>query len=294
MATLVLAGATGRTIYPALLGTVIEGGYTRCARDLPTLDLGPTVIELDSPYNALPIGVGRSLSRRVAAAEAVQLIGAFSDPELLFAASPNFKRYAEDDGHFHGAYGVRIGRQVWSAYRKLTEDPDTRQAVVTLWDSDRDNEKGKRDYPCTLSLVFSRGPKRFLELDVTMRSNDVWRGFPYDIFQFTQLQLTMARALGWEPGTYRHHVMSLHLYLDDINDAKRVHTRFVAGYPPEFVEELPTGFGIGPQDISESMQVASKVAYDHHYRTTAALSDSEAWYWHVLRGQKPELRYVEA
>lgn len=291
MATVMFTAPTGRLAYPSILAAVIAGGYARKARNLPTIDLGPTLIELDSPYNALPVGVGRNLSRRVAAAEAVQLIGAFSDPKLLFAASPNFQRYAEDDGHFHGAYGVRIGEQLACAYDKLRDDPDTRQAVIILWDPKLDNDGGHRDYPCTLTLVFSRGSKGFLELDVTMRSNDVWRGFPYDIFQFTQLQLTLARALGWEPGTYRHHALSFHLYLDDLDAAKLVVARAEQQWP-EFTEELPTGFGNKAWNLGDAMATAAVIPYGDNINERRLLTPSEAWYWHVLRGHKPELTHV--
>ena len=48
-----------------------------------------------------------------------------------------------------------------------------------------------------------------------MRSNDVWWGLPYDVFQFTQLQLTLARLLDVAPGEYTHMVGSLHAYERD-------------------------------------------------------------------------------
>lgn len=45
-----------------------------------------------------------------------------------------------------------------------------------------------------------------------MRSNDVWLGAAYDFFQFTRVQIAMASVLGIVPGTYSHHVGSLHIY----------------------------------------------------------------------------------
>ena len=45
-----------------------------------------------------------------------------------------------------------------------------------------------------------------------MRSNDVWMGFPYDVFQFTCMQILMSMELGVEIGTYTHIAGSLHLY----------------------------------------------------------------------------------
>ena len=45
-----------------------------------------------------------------------------------------------------------------------------------------------------------------------MRSNDLWMGFPYDVFQFTNMQVLMSMELGVELGTYTHISGSLHLY----------------------------------------------------------------------------------
>ena len=48
-----------------------------------------------------------------------------------------------------------------------------------------------------------------------MRSNDLWMGFPYDVFQFTCLQTLLAMELDVELGTYTHVAGSLHLYERD-------------------------------------------------------------------------------
>ena len=47
-----------------------------------------------------------------------------------------------------------------------------------------------------------------------MRSNDVWRGLPHNIVQFTSLQEIMAGWLGCKVGTYNQVSDSLHVYLD--------------------------------------------------------------------------------
>ena len=46
----------------------------------------------------------------------------------------------------------------------------------------------------------------------TMRSQDLWLGFGYDVFAATVLQEFLAGWLGVELGEYHHHVDSLHLY----------------------------------------------------------------------------------
>jgi thymidylate synthase len=61
-----------------------------------------------------------------------------------------------------------------------------------------------------------------LNMSVYMRSNDVWLGSAYDFFQFTRVQIAMASVLGIEPGTYAHHVGSLHIYEDNFESADRL------------------------------------------------------------------------
>jgi thymidylate synthase len=48
-----------------------------------------------------------------------------------------------------------------------------------------------------------------------IRSNDVWRGLPHNLVQFTSLQEIMAGWLGCKLGTYCQMSDSLHVYMDD-------------------------------------------------------------------------------
>jgi thymidylate synthase len=267
----------GREAYPDLLAYVRDEGDVRSPRGLKTYDVGYTTVELLSPYNALVIGMGRKLSKRIAAAEAIQLIGGFTNPQLLLSASPAFARYIEPSGNFWGAYGGRIalGAQLPAVVRKLTDDPDTRQAIITLWNPHLDNQVGKNDYPCTVALGFSIKQGK-LELDVTMRSNDVWHGFPYDIFQFTQLQQTVANVLGREPGRYRHHTYSLHLYAEDVVEAEKVYTGHI-DKKPDF---LPLGLVNGAfPSIAQVMARARMIASNDDIINESA---SERWYRDAL------------
>lgn len=125
-----------------------------------------------------------------------------------------------------GAYGPRLfggGEKsqmanLMSILRKKRDRSDTRQAVAQIFDkSDLQPDNG--DVPCTTTIQFlPRGGK--LHLAVTMRSNDVYRGLPGDVFAFTFIQELVARTLGLELGTYSHFVGSLHLYDDDQSSAR--------------------------------------------------------------------------
>lgn len=268
---------TGRAGYVSLLAAVQRFGEVRSPRGIKTYDVGHVIVSIVSPYDALPIGVGRSISTVIAAGEATQLIAGRADHTLLPRISENFKRYAESDGRFHGAYGDRIGVQVGHAVKKLRDDRDTRQAVVTLWDPTLDNKRGKRDYPCTVALNFSIVRDQ-LQLRTLMRSNDVWLGFPYDIFQFTQLQLTVARAIGVEPGEYTHETWSLHLYAHDVEQVEAIVNMPQPGIGPY----QPTGFG-RPGDSWGLCRERAAYILLHAPQTFSELTESESWYVQQLR-----------
>lgn len=269
---------TGRLGYHEVVQHVLKNGRPRNPRGLQTYDAGWTTVVIHDPSDQLPLGVGRNLSRAVAAAEAVQLIGGFSAPELLFRISPNFRRFAQPDTQrFHGAYGERIKNQLACVLNKLHRDPDTRQAVVTLWDPWLDNLHDRRDYPCTVALRASITDGR-LDLDVLMRSNDVVLGFPYDIFQFGQLQATLARLLDLPLGVYRHTAWSLHLYETDLDAARRV-----AAAPPGRPEVQPAGVGRPGDPLREVGIRALQLSTGR----VADPTESEKWYAGALAPYVP-------
>jgi len=213
----------GRLGYREILATALNGAW-RSPRGLATYDAGHVTIVFDDVRDMLPTKLGRNLSLKIAAVEALQLIAGLPAEQLLLAIAPQFQRYARPDGTFWGSYGRRIGQQLDAVYRKLRADPETRQAVITLWDPDLDNKSGESDYPCTVALGFSINVHDQLDMHTTMRSNDAWLGLPYDIFQFTQLQWSLANTLGVSPGTYTHTTWSLHLYADNRDDAMKIVT----------------------------------------------------------------------
>lgn len=220
------------------------------------------------PTNALPLGCGRQLNKNIAAAEAIQLIGGFTAPGLLLKASPQFAEYL-DGGSFHGAYGARIRYQAANIYTKLREDPDTRQAIITLWDPVLDNQPHKKDYPCTVALGFEIHDSK-LCMNTFMRSNDAFLGLPYDMFQFTQLQMSIANALQLDYGWYRHTALSLHIYEKDFTAAQQV------SRPTDFSWQ-PAGVGIRGETFTETMKRARRITVIDAVMPLDS-TQSEQWY----------------
>lgn len=198
--------------------------------------------------------------------------------------APRFKNYLEPDGQFWGAYGHRIavGRQLDNVIAKLKLDPFTRQAVITLWHPQLDNEGGKLDYPCTVALGFSRSNLDRLDMRVAMRSNDAWLGVPYDMFQFTQLQLTLCNVLNVLPGTYTHTAWSMHLYHEHVDESYGVAETSIVP------DQLSHVRGLGRIGVDSLNQILNR-AYFIHYANdvkSAVLRDqardAEALNWQPI------------
>lgn len=273
--------------YRTVLDKVMTG-LPSSPRGLETRDLGPTLIEIRNPRVGFVGGVGRGLSPRVAAVEALQLICGFHDPDMMVWASPNFAAYQDEPGQaFWGAYGHRIGRQLYGAVSKLREDPETRQAVVTLWDPALDNDRDHNDYPCTVGFGL-RVRRNRLDMWTSMRSNDAWLGFPYDVFQFTQLQLTVARVLDLRVGRYTHFTASLHIYRPqwELVDSIRYASQATHVYQPQGLgaDGMFAGPGWPRLDIVWNR---GRLMHQHPYMMTREeLTESERWYLSNVEGYR--------
>src|SRR4051812_8842714 len=197
--------------YADIVRHVRNYGDKASPRGLNTREITGFQLVVMDPVQSLPLSTGRQVNGSIAAIEALQLIGGVMDPDALLRAAPDFRNYM-DGGTFHGGYGQRTRSQLPEVVRRLQRDHDSRQAVMTMWDPLHDLfSSGVRDYPCTIGLQFLLRHDR-LEMIVTMRSNDVWKGLAYDAFVFTQLQQVIAAVLDVEAGKYTHNPGSLHIY----------------------------------------------------------------------------------
>lgn len=254
--------------YLAITDLVLTKGRHQPSRNGDTTEVDDLVIELEDPYDALPLGTGRKLNLGLAALEAAQLVSGESRPDLMAIVAPNTIQFM-DDGEFHGAYGPRLRDQLPLLVERLKDEPDTRQGVVHMWRWELDLAGGKKDHPCTIALTFRIRDKMLL-MSTYMRSNDhVW-GWSYDAFQFTQLQLSIANVLDIPAGTYTHHAVSYHIYDRDLEHLKR------DLHEPDGRTVPARGFW------GTSWSEASRVARDVLDQRGGSYMDGEAWYFREI------------
>lgn len=167
-----------------------------------------------------------AISPAFAIAEIFWILNGDNHAEFMNFWNPSLPKFAGNGNTYHGAYGYRIKKQfgldqLEAAYQALTNNPETRQVVIQIWDprTDFPNSKGEpaaADIPCNIcSMPKIRNNK--LEWLQVMRSNDVFLGMPYNIIQFTTLQEILAGWLKLELGTYYQISDSLHAYSHNLN-----------------------------------------------------------------------------
>jgi len=209
----------GSEVYVNLLHDLLQAPRV-APRSVATRELRDVTLRIENPGEVHVLRTMRKPNLRIAATEAMHLIGGLSSLQQLDRASGGrFSQFA-NGGRLLGAYGPRTFEQLPAVASLLRRDPNTRQAVVSLW-TGREHDAASRDVPCTTTLQFFLRDD-LLHLRVTMRSNDAWLGVPYDLMMFSCLQRTMACALGVEPGEYTHSVGSMHLYERDLDAADLV------------------------------------------------------------------------
>ena len=258
--------------YVDLVQHVLKYGKEAAPRGMKTREIEDAIIRIDDVRHTLPLGVGRGTVPGIGAVEACQLLAGAATPKLVIAVGPMFKNYAEDNGMFHGAYGARTQDQYGPVIERLKKDPDSRQAVVTIWDPILDLLPEKRDYPCTILHQFRIRDNK-LNMSVYMRSNDVWLGAAYDFFQFTRVQIAMASVLGIAPGSYAHHVGSLHIYEQHYDMAENLK------YATEPYEDIPAITGFNWRQVQDrALSSLSAAMHIEEPMLVSSLHPFEGWY----------------
>lgn len=144
------------------------------------------------------------------------------DVSELQKHAPIWKRMHGGDCQVNSNYGWLWNRnkQLQKVIEKLENNPDTRQAWLTLYDG-KEMDDYDHDTPCTLNIGFKISIygefEKILNMTVLMRSNDLIFGFCNDQYCFSQLQKYVASRIGATVGDYYHFAQDLHIYLPSTN-----------------------------------------------------------------------------
>ena len=227
-------GPTADNVWQEIARSFAEGECSdQQSRAGMTSEILHAAISIENPRQRWVTSRRPALNIAFALAEIIWIIRGRNDSAFLNYFNRQLPKYAGQGVCYHGAYGYRLRTtfhldQLERAYHVLSRNPDSRQVVLQIWSplDDLPDPKGDAaapDIPCNLNSIVKVRNGRLEWLQV-LRSNDVYRGLPYNFVQFTTLQEVLAGWLGLELGAYHQLSDSLHIYNDS----------------PEFIRRLTT------------------------------------------------------
>lgn len=222
--------------YQELLHEIMQDGDSVSPRGMRTKEIHPCIMVLHHPENNLIFSPARAINPLFMLSEFVWIMSGLNDVEFVSKYNKAMGNFSDDGNILNGAYGPRIrefGRhyhysknhdreffykicgvdQLNSICEKLKKDPDTRQAVIAIFNPYVDHQPTK-DVPCNIFLKFTLR-EGALDLTAYVRSQDMILGFPYDVYHWTTLQQVVAKILNVELGAYYHIMDSAHIYEKD-------------------------------------------------------------------------------
>lgn len=251
-----------------LLQRVMTVGQRCAPRGKEIRELLHTMVTVTSARNNIITHPQRDLNYKFMVAEWLWIQSGREDLEWIQKFNKNIVQFSDDGKTFRGAYGPRFRRQVDRVIDLLRRDPDSRQAVIQIFDAE-DLVGTTRDVPCTVSLQLSirrdegwrtiaGSSQPRLHGVMTMRSNDLWLGFPYDFFNFSQITNSIAGELDVEVGSFTLQAGSSHVYATDYEKAIAL-LEPPSGKPESAWEHSPRLSRLAPPGITMAVESAPSV-----------------------------------
>lgn len=203
-------------IYIEMLDLLLHRGRLVSPRTQATREIrGVQLCIQDYGYNIL-YHSQRGLNYKFMVAEWLWIANGLQDVKSIGYFNKKYFDFSDDGVVLYGAYGPPWVSQKAYVLRKLRKDPDSRQAVITLW---KPSPPDSKDVPCTLTMHYMIREGQ-LNVVVNMRSSDIYLGIPYDIFTFSQLANEIAFELNVERGQLIMQIGSSHVYERDVEKVR--------------------------------------------------------------------------
>jgi thymidylate synthase len=215
-------------------------------RGLPCQEIVNANLEITAALDNILVHPGRKLAYKFMVAEWLWIWFGREDVATIKQYNPRIADFSDNGVDFNGSYGPPITRAWPYVVKSLTQDPDSRQAIINIY---RQPSGPTKDVPCTISLQFFIRSGR-LHTIATMRSSDIWLGLPYDTFNFSMFGNILASQLGVDVGSLAFNLGSSHLYQRDREaaiavskarkDLESLRSPALLGQPPEWMEHVLT------------------------------------------------------
>lgn len=141
----------------------------------------------------------------------------FHNPGLAWLKRRHiWEEFLNEEGAFDYTYNERIQRSLAYVIFELRRNPDSRQAIITIWDNGHDplGLGGTFRVPCSMyyQLMVRKGQVNII---YNQRSADIVTHFGNDVYLAWKLMEYVAREINIKPGYLFHNIGSLHAYKKD-------------------------------------------------------------------------------
>jgi len=211
----------------SILDEILSNGRSISPRGRTTLELPGVAFTLTEPRHRCILNRARKWSLALAVGEFCWHMSGSNDAESISWYAGRWAEFADETGRIRGScYGHKtFGTGQPSRWERLkvllTHDPSSRRAILDYADGDLALDPEAIDVSCVSTAQFLIRDGK-LEAFVSMRSNDVILGLPYDVFLFSMLQELLALEIGIDLGAYHHSATSMHLYEHQVPLARRI------------------------------------------------------------------------
>ena len=215
--------------YPHLIDCVLSKGSKAAPRGASTIEAIGVSFTIENPRARLLTSKRRNWSLALAIGELCWHLRGDRDVASLAYYAPAWHDVTDDGRTVRGScYGHKLlaelqnnNKSAWdNIISLLKKDNHTRRASFSFIDDSSDFIDSK-DVSCINCIQFLIR-NNSLHAFVSMRSNDLYLGLPYDVFFFSFLQEILSHKLGVSLGTYNHFATSLHIYERDLYKSQSI------------------------------------------------------------------------
>lgn len=180
----------------------------------------PVTLTYDYPTQRVLFNVARDANPFFHLYESLWMLAGREDVAPLAYYASKISQYSDDGKIFNGAYGARWKGKLYDTDQliaiidHLEATPNSRRAVLQMWDVEQDLLKVNKslDCCCNLNVLFTIREGK-LDMTVFNRSNDLILGcLGANYVHFTFLQEYVADKLEVEVGKYHQVSNNLHVY----------------------------------------------------------------------------------
>ena len=155
----------------------------------------------------------------VECSERLNCHGSDLNPGYAWQYNKEFWEQFLRNGVFSYSYPERWHAQLPYVIRELQQRPNTRQAIMTMYESTKDmmNWGGQDRVPCSMSYQFFIREGK-LHVIYTQRSCDFTLFYASDVYLTVKLLEHVADAIDCKVGYFYHNIGSLHVFKGQVKD----------------------------------------------------------------------------